>query len=62
MNRQVWGKKKKLTKDKNDDFSYTQRKKSQKAVSSVLKKCVIMLIMALRKKIPPLLLCSLFSY
>lgn len=56
------GEKKKLIKDKNDDFSYTQRKKSQKAVSPVLKKYVIMLIMALRKKIPPLLLCSLFSY
>lgn len=56
------GEKKKLIKDKNDDFSYTQRKKIQKAVSPVLKKYVIMLIMALRKKIPPLLLCSLFSY
>lgn len=53
---------KKLTKDKKDDFSYAQRKKSQKAVSSVLKKYVIMLIVALRKKIPPFLLCSLFSY
>lgn len=55
-------KKKNLTKDKKNDFSYAQRKKSQKAVSSVLKKYVIMLIVAMRKKIPPFLLCSLFSY
>lgn len=50
MNWPVWGKKKKLTKDKKNDFSYAQRKKSQKAVSSVLKKYVIMLIVAMRKK------------
>ena len=55
-------KKKQLPKDKKDGFSYAQRKKSQKAVSSLPKKYVIMLMMALRKKILPLLLCSLFSY
>lgn len=51
---------KKITKNKKDDFSYAQRKKSLKAVTSLLEKYVIMLIMALRKKFPPLLLCSLF--